>query len=143
MEFWGEAVNAANYLHRMTPNNSLIKRDDQDRYKAPYNTPHEMLLTYGKPKHDAEGKDISKSYKAPTHHLRRFGCHVSKLIPEAQRSCKFSPGSKLDGAVPDVNKERNAYITCLPPLTNEKSATDTLGLQREEMCVEELENRCA
>ena len=95
MEFWGEAVNRANYLHRMTPNNGLIKCDDQDRYKTPYNTPHEMLLTYGKPKHDAEGKDISKSYKAPIHHLRQFGCHVSKLIPKAQRSSKFCLKSKL------------------------------------------------
>ena len=94
VEFWGETVNTANYLHRMTPNNGLIKRDGRDGYKAPYNTPHEMLPAYGKPKHDAEGKDIS--YKAPTHHLRRFGCHVSKLIPEAQRSSKFSPRSKLD-----------------------------------------------
>ena len=35
--------------------------------------------------------------------------------------------------------ERNAYIACPPPPTNEKSATDTLGLQREEIHVEELE----
>ena len=78
VEFWGEAVNTVIYLHRMTPNNGLIKRDDRDGYKAPYDTPHEMLLAYGKPKRDAKGKGIS--YKAPTHHLRRFGCHVSKLI---------------------------------------------------------------
>ena len=39
----------------------------------------------------------------------------------------------------DVDEERNAYIACLPPLTNGKSATDTLGLQREEIHVEELE----
>ena len=89
----GEAVNIANCLLRMTPNNGLIKRDDRDGYKAPYDSPHEMLHAYGKPKRDAEGKDIS--YKAPTHHLRRLGCHASKLIPEAQRSSKFGPKSKL------------------------------------------------
>ena len=144
VEFWGEAVNSANYLHRMAPNNSLIKRDDRDGHKAPYDTPHEMLHAYGKPKRDAEGKDIS--YKAPTHHLRRFGCYVSKLIPEAQRSSKFGPKSKLGcmmvGYVHDpttnwqiwnpqfkkastqsdviFDEERNAYITCPPPSTNEK-----------------------
>ena len=143
-EFWGEAVNTANYLLRMTPNNGLVKRDDRNGYKASYDTPHEMLHAYGKPKRDAEGKDIS--YKAPTHYLRRFGCHASKLIPEAQRSSKFGPKSKLGcmmvGYVHDstttwriwnpefekantqsdviFDEERNAYIACPPPPTNEK-----------------------
>ena len=56
IEFWGEAVKTANYLHRLTPTNGLIKRDDRDGYKAPYNTPYEMLHAYGKPKHDAEAQ---------------------------------------------------------------------------------------
>ena len=69
--FWGEAVNTANYLHKMILDNGLIKRDDRDGYKAPCDTPHGMLLAYGKPKRDAEGKDIS--YKAPTYHLLGYG----------------------------------------------------------------------
>ena len=163
VEFWGEAVNTANYLHRLTPNNGLIKRDDRDGYEAPYNTPHEMLHAYGKPRHDAKGKDIS--YKAPTDHLRRFGCYVSKLIPKAKRGSKFSPKSKLGcmmvGYVhdstttwriwdPDFKKvntqsdvifdeERNVYVTCSPPPANEESTTDLLGLKKEEVHVEELE----
>lgn len=92
-EFWGVAVNTANYLHRMTLNNGLIKRDDCDTYKVLYNMSHEMIHAYRKAKHDAEGKDIS--YKAPTHHLRRFVHHVSKLISEVQQSSKCSPKSKV------------------------------------------------
>jgi hypothetical protein len=56
------------------PNEGLTKRDDRDGYKAPYETPYKMLHSYAKPEFDSEGKKIS--YKAPLHHLRRFGCAV-------------------------------------------------------------------
>ena len=48
VEFWGEAIFTAVYLHKRSPNNGIIKRDDHDDYKAPYNTPYEMLHAYGK-----------------------------------------------------------------------------------------------
>jgi len=48
-----------------------------------------MLHALGKPAHDMAGNKTS--YKARIHHLRRFGCYVSKLIPEAQRRSKFGP----------------------------------------------------
>ena len=81
VHFWGEAVFTAVYLHRRSPNNGLTKRDDRDGYKAPYETPYEMLRAYGKPAIDKDGNTISR--KAPIHHLRRFGCFVSRLIPAA------------------------------------------------------------
>ena len=122
-----------------------------------------MLYANGKPKQDAKGKNIL--YKAPTHYLRRFGYHISKLIPKAQCSSKFGPKSKLGcimvGYIHDstttcqaqdpefkmvntqfdiiFNEEWNTFITCPPLPTNEKSATNTLSLQREEIYVEELE----
>ena len=83
VHFWGEAVFTAVYLHRRSPNNGLTKRDDRDGCKAPlaYETPYEMLQAYGKPAIDKDGNTISR--KAPIHHLRRFGCFVSRLIPAA------------------------------------------------------------
>jgi len=59
---------------------------------GPFSTPYEMLHAFGKTTHDDAGNKIS--YKAPIHHLRRFGSYVSKLIPEAQRRSKFGPRSK-------------------------------------------------
>jgi hypothetical protein len=97
-EFWGEAVNTAVYLHQRMPNEGLTKRDDRDGYKAPYETPYEMLNSYGKPEYDKLADDPSRksiNYKAPLDHLRRFGCHVSRLIPERQRiDKKLGPRSK-------------------------------------------------
>jgi len=90
--FWGEAVNTAVYLYQWTPNEGLTKRYDHNGYQAQYPTPYEMLQAFGKPSHDNDGNEIS--YKAPLHHLRRFGCYVSQLIPELQCHGKFSPGSK-------------------------------------------------
>ena len=52
-----------------------------------------MLHAYGKPHHDSG--DNKLSYKALLHHLRRFGCHVTKLIPEPQRKGKFGVKSRL------------------------------------------------
>ena len=63
LEFWGEAVDTAVYLYRLTPNEGLTKRDDRDGYKAAYETPYEMLHAYDKPAIDANGKKIS--YKVP------------------------------------------------------------------------------
>ena len=68
LEFWGEAVGTVVYLHRLTPNEELTKRDDLDGYKAAYETPYEMLHAYGKPAVDQDGNKMS--YKAPLHHLR-------------------------------------------------------------------------
>jgi hypothetical protein len=83
VQFWGEALNTASYHHQRSPKEGLTKRDDRDGYQAPYNTPYEMLHTFGKPAHDDAGNKIS--YKAPIHLLQRFGWYVSKLIPDAQR----------------------------------------------------------
>jgi hypothetical protein len=89
--FWGEAINTAVYLHQRLPNEGLTKRDDCDGYKAPSKTPYEMLPSYGKPEYDKPPDDptrIKYSYKAQLHHLRRFGCYISRLIPEKQRTDK-------------------------------------------------------
>ena len=51
-----------------------------------------MLHAFSKTTHDDAGDKIS--FKAPIHHLRQFGCYVSKLIPEAQRRIEFGPRSK-------------------------------------------------
>jgi hypothetical protein len=50
IEFWGEAVNTAVYLHQRSPNEGLAKRDDRDGYKAPHEMPYEMHA-FGKPTH--------------------------------------------------------------------------------------------
>jgi len=77
--FWGDIVNAAVYLHQRTPNKGLRKTHDRNSYKAPYSTPYKMLHAFGKPCHNNDGNEIL--YKAPLHHLRRFGCCASRLIP--------------------------------------------------------------
>jgi len=70
LEFWGEAVNTAAYLHQRMPNErltrqdyrngcisssahaqpGLARRDDHDGHKAPYDTPYEMLHFYARSK---------------------------------------------------------------------------------------------
>jgi len=72
IQFWGEAVNTASYLHQRTPSAALNSK-----------TPYEVLNGYGKPEKDENGKPID--YKALLHHLRRFGCYVYKRIPKEQR----------------------------------------------------------
>ena len=57
IEFWGEAVNTAVYLHQQTPNESL-RREQQ------HLTPYEMLHAHGKPISDNDGNEIH------TKHLR-------------------------------------------------------------------------
>jgi len=114
-----------------------MKRHDRDGYQTPYPTPYKMVQAFGKPSHDNDGNEIS--YKAPLHHLRRYGCYASRLIPEPQRDGKFSPRSKpcmMVGYMHDsttlwriwdpafqtarsqsnviFNKERNTHASCLP-----------------------------
>jgi len=67
IQFWGEAVNTAVYLHQRSTNEGL-KRNDRDGYEAPYEMPYEMLHGFGKPMHDADGNEIS--YQASLHNLR-------------------------------------------------------------------------
>ena len=159
LQFWGEAVNTAVYLHRLTPNEGLTKRDDRDGYKAAYETPYEMLHAYGKSTHDPNG--IAISFKAPLHHLRRFGCFVSRLIPESQRRDKFSqkskPGCMMVGYAHDsttmwrvwdpqfqvvrqqsdviFDEVRNAYISC----PQEHAEKDIFGLPQDEVHIEEID----
>jgi hypothetical protein len=52
LEFCREAINPAVYLHQRQPNEELTKRDDRDGYNSLYETPHEMLHSYGKPEFD-------------------------------------------------------------------------------------------
>jgi hypothetical protein len=80
--FVGEAVNTAVNLHQQTPNEGLTKREDRDSYQAPYPTPYAMLQAFGKPSHDNDGNEML--YWAPHHHLQRFGCCASRLIPKSQ-----------------------------------------------------------
>jgi len=134
--FWGEVVNTTVYLHQRTPNERLTKRGDRDGYQAPYSTPYEILQAFGKPSDNTEGNEIS--YKAPLHHLRRFGCYANGLISELQRHGQFGPRSKqcmMVGYVHDsttlwriwhpafqvvrsqsdviYDEERNAHSSCL------------------------------
>jgi len=46
VQFLGEAVNTAVYLHHRSPNEGL-KRNDPDAYQAPHNIPYEMLHGFG------------------------------------------------------------------------------------------------
>jgi len=70
IQFWGEAVNTAVYLHQRSPNEGLTRRDGNG-FQAPYNMPYDMLHGFGQPTHDDKGNNIS--YQAPLHILRGFG----------------------------------------------------------------------
>jgi len=154
---WGEAVNTAVYLHQRTPNEGLTKRDECDDYKAPFSTPYEMLHAFGKPSHNNDGNEILN--KAPLHHLSRWGCYASRLIPEPQRHGKFRPCIKLcmmvgymhdsttlwriwdtacrvERSQSDVifDKKRNANASCL-----HGDQTDIFELPEEMEYVEEIE----
>jgi hypothetical protein len=64
VQFWGEAINTAVYLHQRSPNEGL-KRNDRDGYQAPYETPYEMLHGFGKLTHDDDGNEISYQASLP------------------------------------------------------------------------------
>jgi len=55
---------------------------------APYNTSYKMLHSYGTPEFDKPLQDSPCkriNYKAPLHHLHRFGYYASRLICAKQR----------------------------------------------------------
>ena len=155
IQFWGEAVNTAVYLHQRSPNEGL-KSSDRDGYQAPYETPYEMLHGFGKPTHNADGNKIS--YQASLHNLRRFECYASRLIPEVQRRGKFGPRSNpcmIAGYPHDsktlwwlwdpkfrrvkaqsevvFNEGRNAHMSC----QHESNEIDIFELPEDEEYVEE------
>ena len=70
IQFWGEAVDTAVYLHQRSPNEGLKRKNDNDGYQAPYITPYKMRHGFGKPTHDAASNKIS--YQASLHNLCRF-----------------------------------------------------------------------
>jgi hypothetical protein len=159
VQFRGEAVNTAVYLHQRSPNEGLKSKYDHDGYQAPYETPYEMLHGFGKPTHDADGNEIS--YQAPLHNLRRFGCYVSRLIAEIQcHQGMFGPGSKpcmMGGYTHDskslwriwdpefqrvktqsevvFDKERNAHMSC----QHGSNEIDMFDLPEDEEYVEETD----
>jgi len=117
-----------------------------------------MLQAFGKPSQDNDGNEIS--YKAPLHHLRRFGWFTSRLIPEPQCHGKISPGSKpcmifgyvhnsttlwriWDPAFQIVRsqsnvifvEERNTHASCLPG-----DHTDIFELPEETEYIEEIDS---
>jgi len=91
LDFCGDAVNTAFYIHQRAPNDGLTKRDHRYGYQPPYSTPYEMLQAFGTPTHDNDVNETS--YKAALLHHRRFGCYASRLLHEPQRHGKFSPRS--------------------------------------------------
>jgi len=161
IQFWGEAVNTAVYLHQRSPNEGLKGKIDHDGYQAPYEMPYEMLHGFGKPMHDADGNEIS--YHASLHNLRRFGCYASRLIPEVPRhQHKFSPRSQpcmMVGCTHDskslwriwdpefqkvkaqsevvFDEERNAHMLC----KHGSNKIDIFGLAEDEEYVEEIDTR--
>jgi hypothetical protein len=142
LEFWGEAVMTAAYLHRRTPSRALGSK-----------TPWEMLHSHIKRKNG----DAEPVGPPPIHHLRRFGCLAHKRIPEEQRTDKklgdrskhammvgyvhnstsmwriWDPDFKKTIQTSDVefDEEINCYTTCPPLAVSEsdgKAIEATTGL---------------
>jgi len=158
IQFWGEAVDTAVYLHQRSPNEGL-KRNDRDGYQALYETPYEMLHGFGKATHDAAGNEIL--FQASIHNLCRFGCYASRLIPEVQRhQGKFGQRSKpcmMVGYTHDsktlwrlwdpefqtvkaqsevvFDEERNAHMSC----QHGSNESDIFGLPEDEEYVDEID----
>jgi len=89
LQLCGEAVHTAVYPHQRMPNEGLTRRDDHDRFKAPYNTSYEMLHSYRKPEIDKHLDDPARKrpdYHSPLRHLHRYGCYASSLIPQIKRT---------------------------------------------------------
>jgi hypothetical protein len=146
IQFWGEAVNMACYLHQRTLSAALSG-----------NTPYKVINRCGKPIHDENGNPIE--YKAPLPHLWCFRYYVYKRIPMEQRiDSKMGARSKSAMMISNVHnstmlwkiyyfhrqkvvqwsdaicdKERNAY-TSHSMAPNEKEDTeDAFGLPEEEL----------
>jgi len=68
IQFWGEAVNTAVYLHQRSLNEGLKRKNYRNGYQVPYKTPYKMLHGFGKPMHDPDSNKIS--YQATLHNLR-------------------------------------------------------------------------
>ncbi|KAI5792798.1 hypothetical protein FPQ18DRAFT_408542 [Pyronema domesticum] len=81
-----------------------IKLEDYASGNLPkYDTPYEMLKSFGKPDTDENGNTLS--YKPTIEHLRRFGCVAYKAIPPHQRSHpKFGPRGRRCMFVGYVNE---------------------------------------
>jgi hypothetical protein len=76
IQFWGETVNTAVYLHQRSPNEGL-KRNDSDGYQAPNETPYEMLHGFAKLTHDMTSNTIS--YQAPQASSNQYFNTVVKI----------------------------------------------------------------
>jgi len=59
VQFWGEAVNTAVYLHHRSPNEGVKRKNDCNGYQVPYEMAYEMLHGFGKPTHDADSNEMS------------------------------------------------------------------------------------
>jgi hypothetical protein len=93
IQFWGEAVNTAVYLHQRSPNEALRRKNDKACFQAPYEMPYGKVHGVGKPTHNAPSNEIS--YQASLHNGGRFGCYARRLIPEIQpHQAMFGPRSK-------------------------------------------------
>jgi len=124
IQFWGEAVNTAVYLHQRSPNEGL-KRNDCDGSKAPYKTPYGMLHRCVKPIHDADGNEIS--YLTSLHNLHRFGCYASRLIPEVQsRQGKLGPRSKPCMMVGYTHDSKTLWRICDRQLHKVKAQSEVI-----------------
>jgi transposase InsO family protein len=156
LEFWGEAVMTATYLHRRTPSRALGGK-----------TPWELLHSDIKKKNsrgdgdgNAELESTLQLGPPPIHHLRRFGCLAYKRIPEDQRTDKklgerskhammvgyvhnstsmwriWDPDFKKTIQCSDVDfdEEINCYTTCpLPAVADsDGKAIDPFGLPEKE-----------
>ena len=158
VQFWGEAVKTAVYLHQRSLNEGMKKRNDRDGYQPPYEMPYKMLHGFAKPTRNADSNMIS--YQASPHNLHRFGCYTSSLIPGVQRRGKFGPRSKRSMMVgythdsktlwrlwnPEFqtvkaqsevvfDEERNAHMSC----QHESNQIDMFELPEDEKYVEETD----
>jgi hypothetical protein len=59
VQFWGEAVNTAVYLHQRSQNEGLKRKNDCHGYQALLETPYKMLHGFGKPTQTADSNKIS------------------------------------------------------------------------------------
>jgi len=98
--------------------------DDHDGYQQPYPTPYKMLQACAKVTHNNDGNE--SSHKAPVHHLRRFGCYTSRLIPELQHHVICSPRSKPCMIVGYVNESTTLWSLWDPAFRIVRSQSDVI-----------------